>query len=174
MTSVLYEFDTIICEEQKNYIFQFVKGRKLTDIYHAHDFYEWIWFLKGSGTQRINEAEYTERANTVVMLCPGDRHCFVTQSEDIEVVSLSVRKKEFEMFAGAYDPFLLKHMDSGESPKRFQARGEINPDTFRKTAQEITEYDCKLLFLEASVSTIIKRYKETRRLHPLQEQGRLE
>ena len=36
------------------------------------------------------------------------------------------------------------------------------------------EYDCKLLFLEASVSTIIKRYKETRRLHPLQEQGRLE
>jgi len=31
------------------------------------------------------------------------------------------------------------------------------------------DYDCKLLFLEASVSTIIKRYKETRRLHPLQE-----
>ena len=32
-------------------------------------------------------------------------------------------------------------------------------------------YDCKLLFLEASVSTIIKRYKETRRLHPLQDQA---
>ena len=30
------------------------------------------------------------------------------------------------------------------------------------------EYDCKLLYLEASVSTIIKRYKETRRIHPLQ------
>lgn len=36
------------------------------------------------------------------------------------------------------------------------------------------KYDCKLLFLEASVSTIIKRYKETRRLHPLQGEGRLE
>ncbi len=37
------------------------------------------------------------------------------------------------------------------------------------------EYDCKLLFLEADVSTIIKRYKETRRSHPLQEQtGTLE
>lgn len=36
-------------------------------------------------------------------------------------------------------------------------------------------YDCKLLFLEASVGTIIKRYKETRRSHPLQEQmGTLE
>ena len=33
------------------------------------------------------------------------------------------------------------------------------------------EYQCKLLFLEADVRTIIKRYKETRRLHPLQEQA---
>jgi len=33
------------------------------------------------------------------------------------------------------------------------------------------EYGCRLLFLEASVETIIKRYKETRRIHPLQEGG---
>lgn len=33
------------------------------------------------------------------------------------------------------------------------------------------EYDCKLLFLEAEVDVIIKRYKETRRMHPLQEQA---
>lgn len=33
------------------------------------------------------------------------------------------------------------------------------------------EYDCSLLFLEASVGTIIKRYKETRRIHPLQDQA---
>ena len=33
------------------------------------------------------------------------------------------------------------------------------------------EYDCKLLFLEADVGTIIRRYKETRRLPPLQEQA---
>ena len=31
------------------------------------------------------------------------------------------------------------------------------------------EYSCKLLFLEAGVETIIKRYKETRRSHPLQD-----
>lgn len=42
-------------------------------------------------------------------------------------------------------------------------------DTLRRQ-----KYDCRLLFLEASVSTIIKRYKETRRLHPLQGDGRLE
>lgn len=33
------------------------------------------------------------------------------------------------------------------------------------------EYNCKLLFLEAEVDVIIKRYKETRRMHPLQEQA---
>ena len=32
-------------------------------------------------------------------------------------------------------------------------------------------FHCKLLFLEASVGAIIKRYKETRRMHPLQDQG---
>ncbi len=37
------------------------------------------------------------------------------------------------------------------------------------------KYNCRLLFLEAEVEAIIKRYKETRRLHPLQEQtGSLE
>ena len=34
----------------------------------------------------------------------------------------------------------------------------------------IRGYSCKLLFLEAAVDVIIKRYKETRRLHPLQDQ----
>ena len=33
------------------------------------------------------------------------------------------------------------------------------------------EYDCKLLFLKADVGVIINRYKETRRLHPRQEQA---
>ena len=33
------------------------------------------------------------------------------------------------------------------------------------------EYDCKLLYLEASVEAIIKRYKETRRIHPLQDKA---
>ncbi|MDE7243322.1 MAG: RNase adapter RapZ [Oscillospiraceae bacterium] len=33
------------------------------------------------------------------------------------------------------------------------------------------EYNCKLLFLQADLGAIINRYKETRRLHPLQEQS---
>lgn len=33
------------------------------------------------------------------------------------------------------------------------------------------EYNCRLLFLQADVGAIINRYKETRRLHPLQEKA---
>lgn len=39
------------------------------------------------------------------------------------------------------------------------------------SAMREKDYHVKLLFLEADVGTIIKRYKETRRLHPLQDQG---
>ncbi|MEE1013342.1 MAG: RNase adapter RapZ [Clostridia bacterium] len=41
--------------------------------------------------------------------------------------------------------------------------------------EELSElgYDYEILFLEASDETLIKRYKETRRLHPLAEHGRL-
>lgn len=145
LKAIVYEFKNSNYRIQKNYIFQFVKGRKLTDVYHLHDFYELVWFLRGSGIQLVNDVEYIHEANTVVMLRPGDRHCFVDQSEDIEVISLSVKKEEFELFAKAYDPILLNHMDKGQAPIGFQAVGALASDAFCKTAQEITDYDCKFL-----------------------------
>ena len=36
------------------------------------------------------------------------------------------------------------------------------------------EIDCKVLFLEASDECLIKRYKETRRSHPLSQGQRVE
>ena len=57
LTSVLYEFDTIVHGENKNNIFQFVKDRKLTNVYHSHDFYELICFLQGRGTQIVNDED---------------------------------------------------------------------------------------------------------------------
>jgi len=145
MTAVLYEFVNVNYGRQRNYIFQFVKGRKLTDIYHSHDFFEFIWFLCGRGTQLLNEEELICTENDIVMLRPGDRHCFIHQSDDLAVVSLSVRKEEFELFSGAYDSFLLKHIDNASAPIRFHSAGVFILDAFSKTQQEITDYDCKFL-----------------------------
>ena len=102
MTSVLYEFDTIVHGEQKNHFFQFIKGRKLSNIYHSHDFYEFVCFLNGSGTQIVNDKRITLEAKTVMLLSPGDKHCFVEQSEDIEIISLSVKHDHFELLSSVY------------------------------------------------------------------------
>ena len=55
----------------------------------------------------------------------------------------------------------------------YDVRTAENFDEFLEVVETLRryEYDCKLLFLEADVRTIIKRYKETRRIHPLQERS---
>ena len=52
-------------------------------------------------------------------------------------------------------------------------RGGKNFDPLFKALDEMRAMgcDCKLLFLEASTHAVIKRYKETRRVHPLAEPG---
>ncbi|MBR2466247.1 MAG: helix-turn-helix domain-containing protein [Clostridia bacterium] len=145
MKAVAYDFQNSSYGVPQNYIFQFVKDRKLTAVYHLHDFYELIWFLKGSGTQLLNEKEVLCIKNEIVMLRPGDRHCFTDQSEDIEIISLSVKKEEFELFSRAYSPFLLKHIDRASAPIRFNSLRALMIDIFFKAPQEITDYDCKLL-----------------------------
>ena len=109
LISVLYEFDALVHGEQKNYIFQLVKGRRLTNIYHSHDFYELICFLHGKGTQIVNGEKVVIEEKTVMLLSPEDAHCFVEQSEDIEVISLSVRHETFELLSGAYGLSLEQH-----------------------------------------------------------------
>ena len=52
--SIKYEFDsTKPLIERKNYIFQRVSDRKLTDIYHSHDFFEIIIIDKGQCSKLI-------------------------------------------------------------------------------------------------------------------------
>lgn len=103
MDLTVYEFNNIKCDTEAGYIFQTVKDRKLSDIYHSHDFYEWIVILEGNCTQIINETQVHAPKNTCILLCPGDRHKFINQSEDINVISLSVKKEEINRFAVAFD-----------------------------------------------------------------------
>ena len=55
----------------------------------------------------------------------------------------------------------------------YDVRTAENFDEFLEVLSTLRqrEYNCKLLFLQADVAAIISRYKETRRLHPLQEKS---
>ena len=79
-----------------NYLFQYASKRKLSDIYHTHDFYEIIFVVCGECTKMINGEEYVLKKDSIVFLRPGDSHVFQKQSSDIAVVSLSIEKGEFE------------------------------------------------------------------------------
>lgn len=144
--AVTYEFEKMQIKTSADYIFQLVKDRRLTDIYHSHDFYELIFFVLGSGIQQINGRERVCEKNTVVLLRPGDEHCFTAQSEDITVLSLSVKKEEFELFSSVYDPFLLSDIQKKEDAPSFISSCSFMSDALGSDSGQVaTEYDCKFL-----------------------------
>lgn len=102
MNALEYKFENIRCSTESNYIFQTVKNRQLSDIYHFHDFYEWVIVVEGSCTQIINEKIIHMDKCACLLLCPEDRHKYISQSEDVNIVSVSVEKAEFDRFATAF------------------------------------------------------------------------
>lgn len=100
MDKIIYKFDTI-CKHQssgntakQHFILQNIEKRRLTDIYHSHDFYEFIIMLRGSCTAFINKGEYTLVKDDVVCMSPEDSHNFSGQSEDLHILSFSVKSSE--------------------------------------------------------------------------------
>ena len=91
MKLIHYEFSRIQNVQETNYIFQLVKGRKLSRIYHSHDFYEVVYFLQGEATHLLNEKSYCCTANLMVLLRPKDRHCFTNQSDDVVLLSIDTQ-----------------------------------------------------------------------------------
>ena len=102
MKALIYEFDKILNCKKGNYIFQFVQERQLSDIYHSHDFYEIYFVIYGSCTTVINEKNYSFEENDFCILRPNDRHRFCAQSDDLQLLCLSVEKNEFEKIINIY------------------------------------------------------------------------
>ena len=151
MNLVEYKFNTLCHNNEKNYIFQFVKGRKLSGIYHSHDFYEWICFLRGAGTQIVNDEGVLSEEKTVMLLQPGDKHYFVNQSDDIEIISLSVRREEFEFLSNVYGVTFEQCPFTFAFPRISKLY-----DIYREN-RSMSEIDCKLL-----LSTLLHEYVHTK------------
>lgn len=73
----------------------------------------------------------------------------------------------------------LISMPNGEITKVALGLDVRADQSFKKTTEVLEElkskgYQFEILFMEASEATLIKRYKETRRIHPLAAEGRVE
>lgn len=160
MKSVVYDFNSLFIgsmniEKEKNYIFQYIKNRKLSNINHSHNFYEIIVVIDGSCTHVINEKEYKMCKDNFVILRPKDSHFFVKQSDDVTVIGLSVTINEFEKFCEVYKLGLKNEIDSDENPCIISGGG-INIGMYTACSsilKNYSEYECKTL-----LSLLIKFY----------------
>lgn len=143
MYPITYEFLGTGHNRYGNYIYQDCFNRTLSNICHSHDFYELTLVCKGSCTHIINEKKHIHTNDEIIFLRPGDYHTFLSQSEDIRVLSLSVERNEFESFCNAYDNRIIKTLtDKTDAPViRY-------PGAFSGIINHINvhdEYDCKFI-----------------------------
>ncbi len=102
MEALQYIFDDHLKIPSSSYIFQSVSHRKLSDIYHSHMFYEIVLLLRGSVLHIVNDAELHMESGDCVILTPKDSHSFISQSDDLELIGLSVKKDEFEALGAVF------------------------------------------------------------------------
>ena len=112
----VYLFDEVVSGRRSDYYFQSVKNRRLTDILHSHDFYEMIYFQRGGGVTLINGETVTVGEGSLIVLRPGDSHCFLSQSDSVRVVSASVREEEFRRISAVFDEGLSGRIDAEPTP----------------------------------------------------------
>ncbi len=121
----VYLFDDRNPMKIGDYIYQTITGRKLTEIYHSHDFYEIICMQKGSCVQRLNGEEGVLAEGDLIFLRPGDYHSFTGQSPDMACLVLSVRCSEFEAMADAMNRAFAGEIRSAAVPPHFPAPGAL-------------------------------------------------
>ena len=80
LASIQYRKEGYYDRDTVSRILQNIEKRRLTNIYHSHDFYEFIIMLRGSCTAFINGGEYTLVKDDVVFMSPEDSHSFLGQS----------------------------------------------------------------------------------------------
>lgn len=103
-------YKTDVFPKDSEYLLQTVRNRKLTSIYHSHDFYELVAVVGGSCENYINGKSRTQKTGELVVLTPKDSHMFLGQSDDLELFSLSVNIGEL---LGAADFFGIRSEING-------------------------------------------------------------
>ena len=100
---VKYNFNGINGKFGEAYVCGAVEGRALCDVYHSHDFYEWVIALDGSVTQLTDGAALNLKKGEGVILPSSSGHSFTKHSSDCLLFLLSVEASEQERFFDAFE-----------------------------------------------------------------------
>lgn len=80
-----------------------VRRRLLSDRRHAHEFYEMVLVVSGGTLHTLNGTLSRLTAGDLVVMKPGDWHCFSENSRAEELLSLQIEPGEMARFLAAYD-----------------------------------------------------------------------
>lgn len=151
MKSILYRFQTL--NKNTCFLYQFIHDRKLTDIYHSHDFFEIVILISGNFNHYINGKKYFSKEGSVTILKPDDSHCFLSQSSEIITISLSVEAAEALRFLHLFN--LTQSITDSKDAIVFQVDNltqKLNFNT-QETSADLPEYQLKYL-----LCTVLKLY----------------
>lgn len=87
-------------EEMKSngYYMQRTYGRTLSDILHSHTFYELLYVVDGSCVHECNGQNEVLTPNTFVFIIPDISHRFISQTDNCDIIAVSVACTEMEKF----------------------------------------------------------------------------
>ncbi len=94
MASLQYSFEDLPQEKSDGYIFQIIKNRNLSKIYHSHNFFEVIFLISGKADHLINGKTVTMMSGDCALLVPGDKHAFLSHTENVYLVGISASCEE--------------------------------------------------------------------------------
>ena len=91
---------------ESKYIFQAVSNHIFTSKLHTHTFYEFICVLSGSCTHFCDGNTYEMNSGDFVLLSPGNNHCFLSQSDNLSFLCISIANDEFQKYKLLYGDVL--------------------------------------------------------------------
>lgn len=80
-----------------------VRRRMLSDRQHAHEFYEMVLVVSGGTLHTLNGTLSRLTAGDLIVMKPGDWHCFSENCFAEELLSLQIEPGEMARFLAAYD-----------------------------------------------------------------------
>lgn len=87
---------------ENGYYFQRTGGRHLSSRLHSHNFYEFLYIVSGECIHERDGIEEKLFEGNLIFLTPGVSHRFISQSENNDVIALSVISEEMNDFFDRY------------------------------------------------------------------------
>lgn len=93
---------------ENGFYFQRTSGRRLSSDLHCHTFYEFLYIVSGECVHEKNGIEDNVSAGDLIFIAPGSTHRFLSQSDNSDVIALSVVRDEMLPFLGLYNDLCNK------------------------------------------------------------------